>query len=282
MRKSILTLAFLLPLAVLVACSPPQDDATREAATQETASQDTVSQETGGVLGAAQLHALLPEKVAGYSSAGAGLDFQPETSTKEAWASFYNEASDSSVNVFIADLANAPDLYKGFLSARGIVQGSTGNAFGLDTSDRETDFGLILAQSTGRGVVELGQRLDAVRIDLDSITISVSEKEIGLKQVTAELDQATLSASEVEIPVLQVSPSKSEDGSFINVHEDAERDVAGWEIYDSRSKTGALLLGVGDRFGLLIEGSSIDSIDPLKKVLDGIPVGDLEQLAAGE
>ncbi len=51
-------------------------------------------------------------------------------------------------------------------------------------------------------------------------------------------------------------------------------------MFDEDDQTGILSLVVGGRFGLVIEGVGIDSIDTLHKVLEQLDVDSLEKSVA--
>jgi hypothetical protein len=69
------------------------------------------------------------------------------------------------------------------------------------------------------------------------------------------------------------------DGAYAKLFS-GSADVAGWEIYDPEGKYGALLLGVGGRFAVLVEGVGIDSIKPLKTAFGAIALDKLNAPAA--
>jgi hypothetical protein len=69
------------------------------------------------------------------------------------------------------------------------------------------------------------------------------------------------------------------DGSYCKLFSERSNDVAGWEIFEPRSKHGVLILGIGGRFGVLVEGVGIDNSKPLKDLFAAVPVTRLVQLA---
>jgi hypothetical protein len=64
-----------------------------------------------------------------------------------------------------------------------------------------------------------------------------------------------------------LSQASALDGSFIRPFgADTGEDVAGWDMWDSNTKFGTMILGVNDRVGILIEGTSLVNPDALLQI----------------
>lgn len=70
-----------------------------------------------------------------------------------------------------------------------------------------------------------------------------------------------------------------DDGAYARLYRDAKRDIAGWEVFQPDGNFGLLILGVGGRFGILVEGAGIKSTDTLKEFLSRTNLDSLEKLA---
>jgi hypothetical protein len=64
-----------------------------------------------------------------------------------------------------------------------------------------------------------------------------------------------------------LSPAAGYDGSYIRPFgADTGQDVAGWDMWDSRTRIGTMLLGVNDRVGILIEGTNLSDPNALLEI----------------
>ena len=92
----------------------------------------------------------------------------------------------------------------------------------------------------------------------------------GQAPLTEGQARELLQRSGVDLPQIlqesQASPfslsaASGYDGSYIRPFgADTGQDVAGWDMWDSSTKIGTMLLGVNDRVGILIEGTNL--LDP--------------------
>jgi hypothetical protein len=92
----------------------------------------------------------------------------------------------------------------------------------------------------------------------------------GQAPLTEDQARELLQRSGVDLPQIlqesQASPfslsaASGYDGSYIRPFgADTGQDVAGWDMWDSSTKIGTMLLGVNDRVGILIEGTNL--LDP--------------------
>jgi len=61
-----------------------------------------------------------------------------------------------------------------------------------------------------------------------------------------------------------LSQASGFDGSYIRPFgADTGHDVAGWDLWDSQTKIGTMILGVNDRIGILIEGTNLTNPNAL-------------------
>lgn len=117
----------------------------------------------------------------------------------------------------------------------------------------------------------------------DASTVSAGQASGGAAQFSAQLQHSGLDLKQLS-QISQQSPfslseASGSDGSFIRPFGlDTEHDVAGWELYDSRTRIGTLILGMKDRFGILIEGTNIPDPNMLLAVAASLNYAGLEKL----
>jgi len=240
---------------------------------------------------AAELAALLPTKLESMSQAGSDATTVAKPA-EIAEAGVYFDGDDGSslegvrINIYLTDLVAAPENYKNFLAGRGLAQVSGAGSFDVEKADDFIDYlGIALPQSTGVGIINMGQESSSVLLSLSGVTMAREQGSILISQGSAivteietEDDQGSilLNASEFE---LELAQGTSDDGSFVETHRNENYDVAGWDLFDATVNTGVIMVGVADRYGILIEGSGIETIEQLQQVLDQIDIGKLEEMA---
>ena len=306
--KSIQYFSLLLVAAILIIAT-----GCKKLPSTDTSNQDSQVSDLGedkGIIEAAQLESLLPQEFSGYTKDKMVRSYSSSVNVPEVYSRYVSKQG-SPVIISIADLANVPKLYKNFLSGGGIYQSSQGTNFGLQFSREpqqgSENYGLLLGQGSlgqaSRGVLDMAQTSQAIVFQVSSqISPQISPQQssqvsVILEQGSLDLGQASLSPDQVSNLLqesgvdfaqasnqfsFQISQSSSKDGgSFINPFSmDTGSDVAGWELYDSNSKVGVMLLGVSERVGILIEGANIQDISVLRNVAAQMDFKKLEEMVA--
>ena len=126
---------------------------------------------------------------------------------------------------------------------------------------------VLFSQSPQRkrsGVLRTGQ----ASMTANQVSQLLQRSGVDLQQLSRVSQQSPFSLSE----------STGLDGSFVRPFGlDTEHDVAGWELYDTRTRIGTMLLGVNDRLGILIEGTNLDA-NVLSEVALALDFGQMERL----
>jgi hypothetical protein len=119
---------------------------------------------------------------------------------------------------------------------------------------------------------------------LDASTVSAGQASTGASQISAQLQRSGVDLKQLS-QISQQSPfslqeATGNDGSFIRPFGlDTEHDVAGWELFDSRTRIGTLLLGMKDRFAILIEGTNVPDPGMLLAVAAKLDYAALDKLS---
>jgi hypothetical protein len=245
------------------------------------------------------LRTLLPSTIQGFGLRQTNEVYHRALNATEA-IGYYGNAAGNSISLSIADLGAQAGLYRNFIKGGGLRQTSSGNSFGLAFSQASlqgsANYGLALGQASqaslgqASGVVAMAQASQPLQFSVASQASQVSGQQssqasvvfsqpsgqqssfsAGYAALTASQVSTLLQSSGVNLSQLSqisqdspfsLSQSSGSDGSYIRPFGlDTGHDVAGWELYDSRTKIGSLILGVNGRVGILIEATNIT--DPL-------------------
>jgi hypothetical protein len=142
-----------------------------------------------------------------------------------------------------------------------------------------------LKSSMGRGILSTAAPTDRVTVKIPEVNVNEAAEEL----VTGS--SVTLSAASVQVAyedggAYQIEPADfflfpmDRGQSYIEPYESLYYDVAGWRLYDAATRSGALIVAVGGRYAVLVEGEGIDDLGMLDQLLEGIDLVTLEALAA--
>jgi hypothetical protein len=161
----------------------------------------------------------------------------------------------SMLTLAVTDLGADTGLYKSYLSGMLIPQGTEGIVFKQNTPDLKAINGIKLDQSTGFGAI------DFYNAATEASTRQTTDANLSFTQITDAMQSTDLKGGDFIAPLRTETP-----------------DLAGWVIYDAKSKLGLVNAGYADRFAVVVSGSNVNSISELNKVISSIDFSPLKGL----
>ncbi|PCH65073.1 MAG: hypothetical protein COC01_10425 [Bacteroidetes bacterium] len=228
------------------------------------------------VLEATTLRSYLPTSVQGYPITEQTYKCNTNPKVNEVCNNFEDNMGNKVVYTAIVDYIKQPGKYAAFLKGRGIVQDVDGNDFGMRITDSPSG-------NSGRGADD---RVNPGYLVLQSIGKgAINMSEMAVTQLGLRLSYSVGSdGSYITDPPLGNNGHKkdiTDSPSGNSGHEDDFFELntnvpyKGWEIYDAQSRTAMLLIGVGNRYGILIEANDQDNTNLVKDIADAINYGSL-------
>ena len=114
-------------------------------------------------------------------------------------------------------------------------------------------------------------------------SFSAGEAPITESQASVQLQSSGIDLRHI-FQIAQSSPfslsqAAAYDGSYIRPYGvDTGHDVAGWDLWDSNTKIGTMILGINDRIGILIEGTNLTNPDALLEISKAIDFDEINKV----
>jgi hypothetical protein len=106
----------------------------------------------------------------------------------------------------------------------------------------------------------------------------MTESQASAVLQSSGIDLAQLSSTSQASP-FSLSQASGFDGSYIRPFgKDTGHDVAGWDMWDSRTKIGTMILGINDRVALLIEGTNLLNPNALMELSDALDFDEINRV----
>lgn len=142
--------------------------------------------------------------------------------------------------------------------------------------------GVDLHASLGRGILATASPTTGLMLQVPQLSedgeqvsptgqiLTVSGEKISLES-GARID--LLSSQDLQISEV------ANGSSFIQPYKHLKHDIAGWRVFDATTGSGALILGIADRYALLVEGTGLENLEALDHLVGKI---DLREILEGE